>query len=297
MKKIFITVILVVALFFDGFCQQPLSPTRHGKMKSILNPAASLLSSEGEIAFLGRRQWVGIDGAPTVFWGSGHFGINSIKASLGVNLKHEKVGPEKLTEISAFFAKSIRLSEKEYLGLSLNAGISHLAGNFSYLDPLDPAFQDDLRETDGLIGVSFMVYRPNVYYAGISMPRYSLRNIGEDQINTYQSQNEFHLIVGGLIPIGSDFHVKPSLLITYAKNLKTQGDLSAMIYAKRIIGLGVNVRNQGDLAGMIDFHIGGFNFGYSYQFNTRNDALNQRIENSTHEIGISYRFGEIKSLL
>src|SRR5690606_7715383 len=101
--------------------QQPLTYTQHGQLRTALNPAASLMHPEGEINFLGRRQWVGIDGAPTVFWGSGHVGFRNIGSTAGISIRHESLAIEKLTEASAFFAKGIRISGSEYVGLSLNA--------------------------------------------------------------------------------------------------------------------------------------------------------------------------------
>jgi len=41
---------------------------------------------------------------------------------------------------------------------------------------------------------------------------------------------------------------------------------------------------------MAFFGIQRFGLGYSYQFGTRNEALNQGISNNTHEIGLQYRF-------
>src|SRR5690606_28864574 len=101
--------------------QQPLTHTQHGQLRTVVNPAASLMRLGGEVSVIGRRQWVGLDGAPTVFWGSGHIGLNNIGATAGINIRHESLAVEKLTEASAFFAKSVRISETEYLGLSLNA--------------------------------------------------------------------------------------------------------------------------------------------------------------------------------
>src|SRR3546814_15316594 len=72
----------------------------------------------GEVSVIGRRQWVGMDGAPTVFWGSGHIGLQRSGATTGITIRHESMAVEKLTEASAFFAKSVRISATEYLGLS-----------------------------------------------------------------------------------------------------------------------------------------------------------------------------------
>ncbi len=100
-----------------------------------------------------------------------------------------------------------------------------------------------------------------------------------------------------LFRIGGDFHIRPNLLVTYAENLRPQAELSAMVIASRMVGLGLNVRSYGELAGMIQFNFGGLGLGYGYQFNPKNEPMNQRIENTTHEIGLSYRFGGARGLL
>src|SRR3546814_18566808 len=63
-----------------------------------------------------------LDGGPTAFWGSGYIGLQGISGTAGINIRHESMAVEKLTEVSAFFAKSVRISEHEYLALALNAG-------------------------------------------------------------------------------------------------------------------------------------------------------------------------------
>ncbi len=277
--------------------QQPITYTQHGQVRNLLNPAASLMLPGGEASVIGRRQWVGIEGAPTVFWGSGHMGFQHIGATAGINIRHESLAVEKLTEASAFFAKGIRISEVEYVGVSLNAGIAYHNGRFSQLDPQDPAFREDIIETDALLGFGVMLYRPERYYVGLSLPRLMLGSLGVDSDNRYNFRNQYHLTAGALFAMGPDFHFRPSLLVTYAENLRPQAEVSALFFIKSVFGIGLNVRSYGDLAGMAQFNFSGLGFGYSYQFNPKNEPLNRRIENSTHEIGLSYRFGGVKGLL
>ena len=61
-----------------------------------------------------------------------------------------------------------------------------------------------------------------------------------------------------------------------------------MFFVKRVFGVGLNNRSYGSVAGMAQFHFGAVGLGYSYQFGTRNEALNRGINNNTHEIGLSY---------
>src|SRR5690606_33640035 len=146
------TVAAVLSTSIAAYGQQALTHTQHGELRAVINPAASLLHLGGEVSVIGRRQWVGVDGAPTVFWGSGHMGFENMGATAGLNVRHESLALEKLTEASAFFAKSVRISNTEYVGLSLNAGMAYLDGRFSQLDPMDPAFREDVREADALVG-------------------------------------------------------------------------------------------------------------------------------------------------
>src|SRR5690606_37999365 len=177
MKKV-LSLLILAAAAITTQAQQPLTYTQHGQLRTAINPAASLMRPEGEIGLVGRRQWVGMEGAPKVFWGSGHLGLVGMGATAGITLRHESMAVEKLTEASAFFAKSVRISESEYLGLSLNAGFSYMDGRFSQLDPVDPAFREDVKETDALVGFGVMLYRPERYYVGLSLPRLMLGNLG-----------------------------------------------------------------------------------------------------------------------
>src|SRR5690606_3050102 len=131
-------------------------------------------------------------------------------------------------------------------------------------------------------------YRPDVYYAGVSLPRMLLGR-GDDQ-NRYELRTQYHFTAGGLIPLGSEFDVRPSVLVTYADNLGAEADFSALFFLKRQFGLGMNVRTNGDLAGMLEVRFGGLGLGYGYQFNPGNAPLNRRIDNATHEVGLRYRF-------
>ncbi len=280
-----------------AYAQQAMTHTQYGQLRTVINPAASLMNQAGEVSVIGRRQWVGLDGAPTALWGSGHVGFENLGATAGVNIRHESLAVEKLIEASAFFAKSVRISETEYVGLSLNAGVSYMDGRFSQLDPMDPAFREDVKETDALVGFGVMLYRPERYYVGLSLPRLMLGSLGVDSDNRYSFRNLYHLTAGALFNLGTDFQLRPGVLITYAENLRPQAEASAMVYVKQVFGLGVNVRSYGEVAGMAQFYFGGFGLGYSYQFNPGSEPMNRRISNTTHEIGLQYRFDGLSSLL
>src|SRR5690606_33505375 len=98
MKRIKLIFTAVLAMTTWLHAQQPLTHTQHGQLRTVINPAASLMHMGGEVSVIGRRQWVGMDGAPTVFWGSGHIGLQQFGATVGINIRHESMAVEKLTE-------------------------------------------------------------------------------------------------------------------------------------------------------------------------------------------------------
>src|SRR3546814_16883651 len=72
-------------------------------------------------------------------------------------------------------------------------------GRFSQLDPMDPAFREDVRETDALVGFGVMLYRPERYYVGLSLPRLMLGNLGVGGGDSrYNFSNLYHLTAGAL---------------------------------------------------------------------------------------------------
>ncbi|MFB2120913.1 type IX secretion system membrane protein PorP/SprF, partial [Parapedobacter sp. 2B3] len=67
-RRLIFAVVFLTAASITAHGQQPLTHTQHGQLRTVINPAASLLRTGGEVSVIGRRQWVGLDGAPTVFW-------------------------------------------------------------------------------------------------------------------------------------------------------------------------------------------------------------------------------------
>src|SRR5690606_17470603 len=101
----------VLAAVTSLHAQQPLTHTQYGQLRTVLNPAASLMHRGGEVSVIGRRQWVGMDGAHTEFWGSRHIGLQKIGSTTEISNRHQRLAVEQLTEALAFFVTSVNISE------------------------------------------------------------------------------------------------------------------------------------------------------------------------------------------
>ena len=234
-----------------------------------------------------------MEGSPKIFWGSGHVGLNAIRSTVGANIRYESVGPDKQTDANVFFAKSVRLSENQYLGASINVGLTNFEGNYAHIDPNDPAFQDNVRETDFNAGLGLMFYQPEKFYVGVSMPRLSLGNPD----NRYDFRNVYYAMSGAYFDLGGDLGLKPAVLASFVEKEDVLVEASALVVLKKQFGVGVNVRTEGAMAALAQIQFGSLHLGYSYLFSTGSSAINRRINSASHEIGLGYRFGGVKGWL
>ncbi|MNK18743.1 hypothetical protein D3C87_369550 [compost metagenome] len=273
--------------------QQTVSYNQYGTAVTPINTAGSFLSKDAQINVIGRYQWVDLEGAPTAYRLAASMPLGKSDLRIGLNIKHESVSVEKLGEALAFVGKQVRLADQDYLALSIGAGVSYYNGNFSQLSSTDPMFNNDLKETEGMLSASLMYYRPDKFYAGVSLPRltFSKIGIGSSSLN-YDVSTLYHFTAGAVLPLGADFDLKPSTLLSYAKNIDFQADVSALIYLKKTFGLGANVRSEGEMAALASLLIKNLNIGFGYQFSTSNDPLTRTFNNNTYEFSLTYRFGK-----
>ena len=287
-------VLLLLSLFIAAGVQaqtQQFSYTQYMDNLTPLNPAYSLLDKAGSVSMLGRKEWVGIDGAPTSFLFNGNLPISSIDAAAGLNVLNDNFAIEHQTEVNAYFAKAIQLGPQGYLGVSLNAGIRNYVANYSQLAANDPVFATDVRQTKPNVGFGVMYYT-DWYYLGISAPELTFTSLGTASV---QSNNNFvahYYFSGALITnIDEDIKFKPATLFTYASGVPLVADFSGTFYLKETLGLGVDYRTNNEMAGIITINVSSFHIGYSYQFGTSSNNLGGA-NIPTHEVTLSYRFGK-----
>lgn len=292
-KYIFSACLLSVLLATTTQAQQTFSYTQYMNNLTPLVPAHSLLDPSPSAALLTRRQWVGIEGAPRTTIFTGALPLPGINASAGAFVALDEVAVEKRTEVNFFFAKAAQLSERNYFSVSLNGGVNTYKATYSSLDPRDQSYRDDIQETTGIVGLSLMLYNPEKYYIGFSLPRASVRAISsgseEDRRNW---KNTCYISGGYLQPLNEIFTFKPALLVSYSKDQRTQFDVSATIYWMEQLGVGVNYQASREVSGMLSYtHKHRITVGYSYTL-AGNAAEVSGMSDGSHELMLRYRFGK-----
>ncbi|QJD95218.1 PorP/SprF family type IX secretion system membrane protein [Mucilaginibacter robiniae] len=272
--------------------QQLFTYTQYMNNLTPINHTYSLLDEQGSVSAIYRKQWAGIEGSPSTFLFSSAFPLQRIGAAAGITVMDDKFAVEHQTEINAYFAKSVRLSEKGYLAVSMDAGVRRYVASYSSVAPDDPMFlYSDVRETRPNLGFGVMYYSDN-YYLGVSVPQFNLRSLGvaSAEKNTY-FRNHYY-VQGAYLSgqQGDDFRVKPAFLFQATKGVPATADVSTTVYIKSILGIGANYRTNNEMAGILSVQVDGLRLGYAYQFGTANNNISQ-FTFATHEIMLTYSFG------
>jgi type IX secretion system PorP/SprF family membrane protein len=286
----------ILGLFISGvaYGQKSLNHSQYTQNPGPINPTWYLSDSSGSVHGLVRTQWLGMDGAPTTYGINGHVPLKGMGSAVGINLSFDRFGLEKLMDVSAFFAKSVQLSQSgQYLSASLSLGVRRYEAQYSGLDPLDPVFRDDVQETVGTIGLGVMFYEPERFFVGFSMPRLSMQELGiASNRRDYHFNATYYLMAGYLAQLNEVFKLKPAVLASRTKGISNAYNVSATLYMQDAIGLGLGYGTSKELgAHAIIYASNQLSFGYNYQFST--EAFGGfNIGNNTHEIGVTYRLGE-----
>jgi type IX secretion system PorP/SprF family membrane protein len=291
LKRFSLLVIFPVMLFAatTAQAQKLISFTQFSDNITPFNPAYSLLDKAGSLSTVYSKQFTEIqNGAPTTFLFNANFPIEPINGAAGIIIQNNSVGPETLTGINLFFAKSVQLTDKDFLSVSLNGGFRKYV--FLDPDPTDPTFSD-IRETRLNAGFGAMLYS-DTYYIGISVPELTFQSLGTA---TYQNPTDIenHYYITGAILLGNpddDFKFKPAALLAYSSGAPVLASVSATLYIKDMLGLGVGYRSDNFASAMLSYTFDYFRIGYSYQFGTGGNNLGG-ISAATNEVTLSYRFG------
>jgi type IX secretion system PorP/SprF family membrane protein len=294
--KIFKPALLTGALIMIitvSHAQQATSFTQYSDNQVPFNSAYSLMDKAGSVNLNSRKQWTGIEGSPYTFQLNGSLPIESINGAAGLSVTYDKFNIEKLTEVSAFFAKAVQLSEHDFFAASFNAGFRNYKATYSEVDGNDPSFRDDIRETVGTVGLGLMLYSPEKYYIGASLPRLTIRSLGTASADEQRNYSNTYYFSGAyLFTLNEDVKLKPATMVAYSRAFDMQADVSATVYLKDKFGIGVNYRTTDEIAGIISLTLNNnIKIGYSYQTGIGNDNIG-RISNGSHELSIGFRFGK-----
>ena len=287
--RVLCAVLMINLLLLEVNAQQQLgSYLQYQQHPEQVNPAYTLSAEQGKLYSIGRKQWMGIEGGPVTMLVGGHFKTKSERSSLGFGVLFDKIGPEKYTEANAFYGHSIRLSDNDYIGATVGLGVRFYNVRYASLEQSDVSLREDINEKVGSLNLSFMYYRPEQFYVGVSLPRLGTGEFKEVEV----FRENYSAIAAYLFTIDEGMHIKAGTWLSWMENSEMLGNFSATAYFNRKLGIGVNYNSSKEFGGMASFALNDkLKFGYGYGFGVGSTTM-AGARNGTHEISLSYHFSK-----
>lgn len=274
--KSFLKLIIIVFSVTTMYSQQDAQYTQYMYNMTVLNPAYAGSQGTLSLGFLGRSQWVGIDGAPKTFTASINAPIRK-NVGLGFSVIADNIGPLKEQSVYADFSYTIPLSENSNLAFGVKGGVTFLNADLQLLDlgddVIDEAFGEKIDRTSPNFGAGLYYYTDR-FYLGLSMPN-ALKTLHFNKENgyIYEAVEEMHyfLSAGYVFDVSNTVKLKPSTMIKAVKGAPVSIDLSANALINEKIEFGVSWRLDDSVSGIFNIRISpSARIGYAYDYITSN---------------------------
>ena len=294
MKNLLLTVSVILSCFFSLNTQSQQDPqyTQYMYNMSVVNPAYAGSKEATSIGVLGRKQWVGTSGAPTIYTAFMHSPLGK-NLGLGLSLISDKIGPVSETTTFIDFSYTIRVSEKAKLAFGLKAGA--VFQNIGILDlnqvqTGDTTFDENVNNVHPNFGFG-MFYYNKMFYLGASIPNLlsSLHFEKSNGVITKASENKHYFITSGYVfDLTEEFKFKPSAMAKFAKHTPLSLDLSMNILWKEKLEFGISHRFDDSWSGLINMKVNdSLRIGYAYDHTTSNLGT---FNSGSHEILLLFDF-------
>ncbi len=274
--------ILILCISAFGYAQHNSTYSQYMFNGLLLNPAYAGSREALDLTGLYRKQWVGINGAPTTITFAAHSPLKNKKLNLGLVIISDRFGITEHLKASIIYAYRIKFL-KGHLSFGLSGGIDSYKENREKTQTTqqdDPSFQQTVNKK---INPEFgfgMYYSSTKMYFSLSAP--SLYNRSFDLYKT------FIFTAGGLINVSDNFKIKPAVIVKYILNSPVNMNVSSTFYLKDILGVGVGYTINSSVLAYLDLKVNDqLRVGYAYEYATT--SLNSYTSGS-HEVMLRYLF-------
>jgi type IX secretion system PorP/SprF family membrane protein len=260
-----------------------------------INPAYAGADEALSLTFIQRRQWSGIENAPTTQTLTAHTLFRNRKVGLGLMVMNDRVGVHRNLNVSSTYAFHLQVAEKSYVSMGIQAGIKSIRADYASLG--NP--NNDPRINNAFVSETFVDLGSGVYFRsprlhlGFSalelLPQVATMN---DSTSIALSQAHFFLMSRYRIPVSKDFNFEPSVLLKYVHDVPLSYDVNLNMVYRNVVTMGFSYRKKES----VDFLFKGqitpqLQFGYSYDH-----ALGEisRFSNGSHELMVHYLFRYVR---
>lgn len=259
----------------------------------VLNPAYAGSRESASLTLIARRQWTGLDGAPSTGSLSFHSPSRNDRNGYGFTFVYDQFTPVRRMDFRGSYALRIPLG-KSWLSVGVQGGFDQIKADFntvSVKNPNDPAFSGNVFNILRPAAGTGIYFRSDNVYAGFSVPNVIPYSLHPKVAETLESRRYTHyLLTGGLVlPLGSAVKFKPSFLARMVAGAPVSLDLNGSFLFAEKLWIGGSWRMKDALVGILELNITPqLRLGYAYDYSISGLGSYQR---GGHEFMLGFDFG------
>jgi type IX secretion system PorP/SprF family membrane protein len=285
--RIYITIALLSG-FSAAIAQQQVMFTQYMFNHLAINPAYAGSHRTLSVTALARKQWVGLEGAPSTQTLSVHSPIKNQRIGIGLVLINDKIGVTKQTGLYSAYSYRIPFQNGGRLAFGLQIGFTAFNAKFSQVSDTDPTFAGDVKEVQPNVGGG-VFYNTKLFYVGFSAPQLIQNTFDRDNLDSDSKMlRHYFLTAGYVFTLNRQLKLKPNILVKAVAGAPVQLDLNLNLLIQEVLWVGASWRSFESIDALLQFQITEkFQFGYSYDFSTTTKL--SRVNSGSHEISLNYR--------
>jgi type IX secretion system PorP/SprF family membrane protein len=297
MRKFIYLIITLVILSKQGLAQQRPHFSQYMFSGLVINPAYAGADEALSATFIDRRQWRGLEGAPTTQTLALHALTKRKKVGLGLLVSYDKIGIHSNLSAQLNYAYHLKVSAGGILSFGLQGGIMHLKADYASL--VTPRSPDPkltnyfLNEVYASFGTGIF-YRTKNWQIGFSLPELlpHANAINDTTSVSFKTINAFAFI-RYRAQLNPDWTLEPALLVKRYGQLPISFESTVATTYKQVLTIGGMYRLQESIGLLLRAKFTPqLNGGYSYDYPIRS-AINSNAV--SHEVMLQYKFSFDKS--
>ncbi|MFN8356787.1 MAG: type IX secretion system membrane protein PorP/SprF [Spirosomataceae bacterium] len=308
LQRLVLAVILAGICCLDTMAQQEAMYSQYMFNTLAINPAYAGSRDVLSMTALYRKQWVGIDGAPSTQTFTADMPLNKERIGLGLQAFNDEIGIFKNTGAYFSYAFRVKIAQRTTLALGLQAGATNLRADYLSVNTgptADNAFSQNISKWLPNFGTGIFISNDRAYI-GLSVPQLIRGRLNDfSKSDSARQERHYFVMAGFVVKLSNSIHLKPSMLLKAVQGAPVAFDGNVNIWFRNRIALGASFRTGnvkfnnspisggklGDaVVGLLEVQLSDqIRFGYAYDY-----MLND-LKKESHEIMLRYEFGFTKS--
>lgn len=259
----------------------------------ILNPSYAGIDGKTSASLIYRKQWMGIDGGPTVANFSLHTPINE-RLSTGLSLSNDKRGLISHTSLLFSAGYNVPVQEHSFVRFGLSIGGAWNTVDWNKLEGLsDPAIATLLDNHASLNGNAGISFHSKILHFGVTIPHIFQPSVVSEDGFTMSEVKPFESLVAHASTrfyFGEHRHVfEPYVIYRLNSTLPSQYEAAAVVHLNHIVWLGGSFKQDYGISALGGIKVKNmFGIGVSYSLPASGE---NQLNSPGFEVSLNYLMG------